>query len=109
MKYNQRDIVDAIDDANELLNNRSDYEIIYDFSYSRVSILSRLKSTNRLSLILEHRTIDEAFCFMQGLNTAAMAQLENRSDTTNHKTVSPSDGGLSSSNMIIDKIKKWFK
>ena len=46
---------------------------------------------------------------MQGLNTAAMSQLENRSDMGNHKTVSRSDGGLLSSNMIIDKIRKWFK
>jgi hypothetical protein len=109
MKYSQLEVKTAIDDANDLLARGSDYEIICAFTYDRVSIQSRVKSTDRLSLIFEHRTVDEAFCFMQGLNTVAMAQLENRSDTGNHKTVSPSDGGLSSSNMIMNKIKKWFK
>ena len=56
MKYSQLDVKTAIDDANDLLARGSDYEIICAFTCDRVSIQSRVKATNRLNLLLEHRT-----------------------------------------------------
>ncbi|MBC8987555.1 hypothetical protein H9X96_17435 [Pedobacter sp. N36a] len=110
MKYSLSDVITAIDDANKLLSmGNSDTEIIYDVAYGMVRIQTSLKSKWNINTVVEYKTVDEAFYFLQGLNTAAMVQLERKNGLIDSKEVPMVNLDSSASYKIISKVKNWFK
>jgi hypothetical protein len=107
--YSVSDIKTAVDDANGLLKSGGKtIELTYDLSYNMVRIQSIDKENGKVSLVLGYSSIKEAYFFLQGLNTAAMA-LDERANKYSYNDSDTIKPALSSNSTFISKIKCLFK
>ncbi len=73
MRYGYTDVYNAVLDANKLLVDQGlNYRIQTEDTYNFISLQSKDILTNKVTILFEGLTRDEAYYWLEGLNTGLL-------------------------------------
>lgn len=115
MIFSYRDVIKALDDANEmLLSVQSNDELVISTNYDYFTIYSKNRITGVKTLIIDNAYRDEGYRFLEGFITGLMIprlkDLETNHNTNDDTRIPKEEASVPAKTHFswVGRFKQWF-